>query len=206
MGKRTSGMRGKSGHADRVWSSSDPISIALPRMFNSVYPISQAYMGTQLTSSGSLATFSGVNFSVSSLDLITSLANIFDEYMIVGVEYMTIPEITSLSSPSNDCATLCTVIDSDDSSALTSFQQALDYESQLTSSGLVGQYRKFVPRIAVAAYSGTFVSYTNMAPQWIDSVSTGVQHYGIKTAWQQTDQAYKHDVWIRLHTLWRNVR
>jgi len=50
----------------------------------------------------------------------------------------------------------------------------------LTGDGGAGRYHRWKPHTAVAMYSGSFVSYGNVASAWIDVASPNVQHYGLK--------------------------
>jgi hypothetical protein len=78
------------------------------------------------------------------------------------------------------CVTPYVVVDYDDASALTSAAQARSFESCIIVPPGKECTRQFKPRIAMAAYSGTFTSFANVADQWIDSNSNSVAHYGVK--------------------------
>lgn len=175
---------------------------------NGIFRVTQCYESTGFLVSSTIApTFAALNFQVANLDQISSLTNLFDQYRIEMVEVWTQPQSTTTTTsilPSTGL--LHTVIDYDDDTALTTVGQALDYTNVLIGSGVDGHYRRFVPHCAVAAYSGTFVSFTNVESPWIDAASPAVRHYGLKTAWTITDQAYHADVVVRIHTAWRNVR
>jgi hypothetical protein len=175
---------------------------------NSEFRVVQSYeLNALLTASNAVTTFGAVNFMVSSLDQIASLTNVFDQYRIERIEAWLIPRITNVqTSPLLNTGLFHSVIDFDDSTVLTTVGQALDYANCVVSSGTDGHYRTWVPHVAMAAYSGVFTSFANVESPWIDAVSTGVQHYGLKTAWTQCDAAYIMDAVVRLHTVWRNVR
>lgn len=173
---------------------------------NQVYTFSQEYKLAAVISSTSSDSFTATAFAVSSLSEISSLTTIFDQYRIKQVEWMCFPRITSEAASTFVPGIFCTVVDYDDATALSSVAAALNYQNALTTNGTDGHYRCFTPHCAVAAYSGTFTSYANVESPWIDAASTGVQHFGVKTAWQQTDAVYTMDVIVRLRTEWRNAR
>lgn len=160
------------------------------------------------TASNAAATFIGQYFTASSLDQISALTSVFDQYKIERIEVWIIPRISTVASNAGaNTGLFHTVIDFDDATALTTLGQALDYTNCTMSSGSDGHYRTWVPHAAVASYSGAFTSYANVEAPWIDAVSTSVQHYGIKTAWSTCDlNTYTMDLVVRLHTAWRNIR
>jgi len=60
--------------------------------------------------------------------------------------------------------------------------------------------------MAVAAYAGSFTSYANMEPQWIDCASPSVQHYGFKCAVNPTGVAMTFDLIGKIWVQFRNSR
>jgi len=117
------------------------------------------------------------------------------------------PRVTMVAaSATTNPGILVTVVDNDDSNNLTSFAQAEDYENAIVGTGIQCQTRTQVPHAAVAAYSGAFSSFANVASPWIDCTSAGVVHYGIKTAWSTTDIVYTTDITNRYWFEFRNVR
>jgi len=96
-------------------------------------------------------------------------------------------------------------VDYDDANAtLISYLQ--EYENALFGPGNLTHYRKWKPHAAIAAFQGTFAGYANVESPWIDSVSTAVQHYGLKTGITVTDAAYVYDITIRYTVSFRNTR
>jgi hypothetical protein len=107
----------------------------------------------------------------------------FDQYRLSAVRFTLAPQQNAVNLQITSTTTLATVycvIDYDDATALTTLAQAAGYNNCVTLAPGESVSRTFRPRMAVAAYSGTFASYASTEPMWIDSVSTGVQHYGIK--------------------------
>ncbi len=102
---------------------------------------------------------------------------LFDQYRIEQLELWLEPENTNAI-----CAELATCVDYDDANAPGSIANVADRQDALVGMGAAGRYHKWVPHVAVAAYSGTFTSFINEPAPWVDSASTGVQHYGFKIA------------------------
>jgi len=175
---------------------------------NGVFRFVQSYETSAFaTSSATVSTYTASIFSVNFLDQISSLVAVFDQYKIEMVECWLTPRVSSVNANTGvNTGTFHTVIDYDDNNLLTTIGQALDYINVVISAGITGHYRRFVPHIAVAAYSGTFTSFANETAPWIDAASPSVAHYGMKTAWTTTDIVYSYDLQVRLHSAWRNVR
>jgi len=206
-GRRGRSQRTVKGNKDRVWSIQTPITWKVPNMDNRPYPIADRYVLQNITSSTSGYSYYSYYFLVSSIGNASTLAALFDQYRIVEIEWATIPHSSNGSDTSTtNMGRLTTVVDYDDAGALGSEQQALDYQNAITSSGGDGQYRRFRPHAATAAYSGTFTAYMNVQSPWCDAASLNVQHYGIKMVWSPTDSTYDLDIIIVLHTQWKNVR
>jgi len=175
---------------------------------NAVFRFVQSYETSAFaSSSATVTTYTASIFTVNFLDQITSLTGVFDQYKIEMVEVWLTPRCSVvIDNATANMGTFHTVIDYDDNNLLTTIGQALDYTNVVVSSGSAGHYRRFVPHIAVAAYSGTFTSFANETAPWIDAASPSVAHYGMKTAWTVTDIVYSYDLQVRLHSAWRNIR
>jgi len=122
-------------------------------------------------------------FSLADLDSSGEFTGLFDQYRIDCVCFKLLPMQNAIGLMTNSTTTSVTpyvVVDYDDVNTLSSAAQARSFESCIIVPPGRECTRQFKPRMAVAAYSGSFVSYANLADQWIDSNSNGVQHYGIK--------------------------
>lgn len=137
-----------------------------------------------IVQSSSVGSFLQINFTFANSDPDSaSYAAVFDQYRIVAAEVLLTPRITQANQVSPyPAGYLYTVLDYDDSAALTSVQAAQNYSSCIVTPVTEPVRRCIKPRIAMAAYSGAFTSFANVADQWIDAASTGVIHYGIKCA------------------------
>jgi len=175
---------------------------------NTIVPIVQnSVVGAFITSNVALNEFAQTSFTVASLDQVSSLTAVFDQYRIIRVEVWLTPRNSVSQGNTANPGIFATVVDFDDATALATLASAYDYTNCVISNGLEGHYRTWKPHAAVAAYSGAFTSYANVPSPWIDAVSTGVQHYGLKVAWSPTDASgYIYDMAFRLHTEWRNIR
>jgi hypothetical protein len=107
----------------------------------------------------------------------------WDQYKLLAVRFTVSPDQNAVGLFTNATTTytpLYIVIDYDDSATLGSVAAAEAYNNCVVLGAGESCSRLFQPRMAVAAYSGTFASFANMADQWIDAASSSVQHYGIK--------------------------
>jgi hypothetical protein len=142
---------------------------------------SSAALGAIAQSSSTGSTLQ-INFTLAnSVSDYANYAAVFDQYRIVAAEVTLTPRITMANQVSPyPAGYMYTVLDYDDATALTSTQAAQNYSSCIVTPVTEAVRRCVKPRIAMAAYSGAFTSFANVADQWIDAASTGVIHYGIK--------------------------
>lgn len=213
-GRRSQRSRGRTGGRingllarERTFNSTGrPPLIKVPPN-NVVFRVVQSFeLLAYATSSTTLPTFVATFFVVGNLDQITSLANVFDQYRIDFVEAWLTPRVdTTISSTANP-GIFHSVIDFDDAVALPTIGAALDYTNCMMASGVVGHYRCWKPHVAGVVQASGTASVHNLTSPWLDVASTGVQHYGLKTAWTVTDTPYVMDATFRLHISFRNVR
>jgi hypothetical protein len=133
-----------------------------------------------VTASASAAVNGVYYFSLTASNLSTGP---FDQYRIEAIRFSVIPQNNAIGLVTNSTTSLVplySVIDYDDANALGSANAAVAYNNCVTLAPGESCERLFKPRMALAAYSGAFTSYSNTQPTWIDVVSPGVQHYGIK--------------------------
>jgi len=192
----------------KIFTASNPLPAANRFISdNKPYRISQELnAGTIISTSTTIPTFGATSFSVNSLDQISQLAAVFDQYRIDEIECWCIPNQLGLNA--GGAGLLYSVVDYDDSSNLSTIGQAEDYTNCLCSPSNEGHYRRFVPHAAVAMYSGSFTSYGNVASPWIDTASTNVQHYGLKMACTAITGGTAETIalQVRYHLSFRNVR
>jgi len=135
-----------------------------------------------IAQSSSVGSTLQINFTLAnSVNDSASYTTIFDQYRIVAAEVTLTPRITEANQVSPyPAGYIYTVLDYDDATPLVSTAAAQNYSSCIATPVTEAVRRCVKPRIAVAAYSGAFTSFANLADQWIDAASTGVIHYGIK--------------------------
>jgi hypothetical protein len=153
-------------------------SCRLPRITDECVIRSSGTPAT-ITASGSFPANATYNFSLS---LAGVNSGFFDRYMIEAIRFTITPQnnAVGLLGPTVAYTDLYCVIDYDDSTALTTLASAQGYGNCVRLSPGESLERTFAPRIAISAYNGAFGAYANQRAQWIDSVSTTVQHYGVK--------------------------
>jgi len=130
------------------------------------------------------------SFQLSDIPSSTEFTNLFDQYRIRNVKIML--SVSRRNAPAVNATLhaatvpmtplLLDVVDYDDANALT--LAGIEQYENLKITPLDGSRlitRTLKPHVAVASYSGTFVSYANMTDQWIDCNSPAVQHYGWKS-------------------------
>lgn len=189
-------------------------SMRLPKQVGNMYrTIKSSVLLGNVSQSSISANFGAFAFTLSGncLDY-TALTSAYDQYKIGHVEVIFKPRFSqttnNISGAPFNGGFLYTVIDYDDQSVLTNTTSALDYENCIVSSLHEDCRRCFKPRIAIPAYQSVGVGYTNMADQWIDAASPGIQHYGLKWAVDQspTSSFQTWDVFIRVEFLFRASR
>jgi hypothetical protein len=144
------------------------------------YRLVQSIPGPNITSSLTLEVDGSIQVIFNNLGNAASLAAVFDRYRIIKAKISFLPTVSESSSLMN--GPLFTAIDYDDSAA-TSVTSLVQYDTLKIAP--VGTYfeRIFVPRFALAAYSGVFTSFAeSMIGQWIDVASPSVIYYGLKYA------------------------
>jgi hypothetical protein len=173
---------------------------------NKPYTFVQTLPLSSFNSSAALPTFTTTFVTLSVLDQVSSFVSIFDQYRISLLEVRYMPRLNVNDVQGQILGTFVSVVDLDDANTLTTVPQALDYSGAQTSEGYKEHKHTFVPHCAVAAYSGAFTSFINVSAPWIDCGSTGVQHYGTKTAWSTTSAVFSYDLVVRVIVQFRNVR
>lgn len=139
--------------------------------------------GANLLQSASTAVTAQYNFQLSSLDIASAVTGLWDQYRIDCIRWTLIPDNNAIpieNTSNTALSQVYCVIDYDDSTALATAQAAKKYDNLAIVEPAESICRQFQPRAALAAYSGVFTSFANVAGMWIDIASPSVQHYGIK--------------------------
>jgi len=165
---------------------------------NRIYKITADVTGAAI----STAANAGLSFTLAQLTNFANYTAVFDQYMITCIEIWL--DGDSTIGVSGTMIQLASVTDYDDDSSSTNFNTLLGYQNVLVTNVSDSHYRKFIPHVAVATYSGSFISFGNASLQWIDSVSTTVQHYGVKFA--VNSGTISRNYWARFHVSFRQSK
>jgi hypothetical protein len=158
-----------------------------------------------ITSSTSVNVQTPFVVALSSFSDNSDLASVYDQYMIQEVEFTFFP-VVNVTSPGASNGLFTTVVDYDDAANPAGAGQYLTYENAVTTRGTAIHKRTFVPRVAIGAYTGSAFSGFSNQKVWIDSASTGVLHYGLKTLWTPTSSGTTMDLHVRAKIAWRGRR
>jgi hypothetical protein len=208
-GRKSSGIRtsrqkwpGTDGTTYSILSQAPPHTTIPRGIDNANYSIVQMQpQQTFFTTSTTVTTFGATYFVVNNVDQITQLAAIFDQYRVDMIEVW----MENFNQETTN-SQIISVIDYDDANSLATWGQANDYQNAVVTAAGIGHYRRFVPHVAIASYSGSFASFTNVAAPWIDCSSLTVQHYGVKAAAQASSVVSTITIRPRFHLSFRNVR
>lgn len=139
-----------------------------------------------------------ISFSLSQFPDVTAFTGLFDTYRIIFAKVIFNP----ISSVPPLGGSFATAIDYDDASSSAAIL-SMDTSQQVP----LGHYheRNFVPRVAIALYSGAFTSFGQMKKEWIDQSSATVVHYGLKYTTPVAASAVPvYDVQVRIVLQTRN--
>jgi len=124
------------------------------------------------------------SFQLSDLPNYTEFTNLFDQFKITSITAKfiysqsqastVVPASTPAYSPM-----LYQVIDYNDATALSIPENYLQYQNCYVGNLIKTRSVEFQPKISIATYTGAFTGYGNTA-MWIDTASSGTQHYGLK--------------------------
>lgn len=151
---------------------------------------------TFLLSSVTVPTFNAQSFALASCPGAGEYTALFDDYKILQLEcWIDVVGTTGSNTVVGD-AVVC--VDRDDATVPVSYSSVANHQSAVQMAGQNGCYFRFVPYMALAAFSGTFTSYTSTPPEWLDCASPGVAHYGLKIAALAMNPAIIYQVTSRL--------
>jgi len=191
------------------WNSRLALSDAmrLPVLTNQVFGNILTYETGLVSSSVSVISAGTVVPVLTNFSGYADLIGAFDQYRILMIEIVLRPQSNTNTAATSNYGELATVLDYDDGTALSTFSAAIQYQNCIVTPGYEQVRRCFKPRVALAAYSGTFTSYANSPGEtWIDSSSTGVKFYGMKYVWTTTSVVCTYDMVVRAHIQWKNTR
>jgi hypothetical protein len=168
----------------------------VPRMVlrrQKVHTITQSYDAGGVYSTGSGANFGAYNFQFGNLPDYSYYQAVFDQFRVAQIEFTFLPQYNTNNSGTSSPGQFLTVIDYDDSTTLTSWGQGCSYDNAVITQATNAQRRTLNPKIAIAAYTGSFSGYA-LGAQWVDVKSTSAIWYGLKWVLQNsftnTDEIY----------------
>lgn len=133
-----------------------------------------------MTSSATVPVYGSAQFVLANVGNSSSYTDLFDQYRIVLIEALIEPVISETITPSGDTGEWVSVVDIDDATQPNNYNDLTNYTTAVQTRGYSSHYHRWVPTIALAAYSGTFTSYASAENQWLDAASPNVAHYAIK--------------------------
>lgn len=148
------------------------------------------------STSATVPSLLGINFTVSNFAVSSSYLALFDQYKIDHLEVWLEPQF-SQSTVSANTGGFYTCIDLDDANTPGSYQDVEGHQTAISSTGQTSHYHSWKPHMAVAVYSGAFTSFENAPANWIDSASSGVQHFGVKVASTATAVIQRYNLYVR---------
>jgi len=161
-------------------------------------------LGTLYSTSTTLNTGAGRAFTSADITQFSNFVTIFDQYKFDTIELWIMPNSATVGA-NEGSGLLVSAVDYDNATGVTP-TVLMEHTNAAISLHNCGHYHIFKPHVAVAAYSGAFTSYKNDLADWIDCVSTGVQHFGIVVASAPTPIGIQTiDVLCRINVTFRNV-
>jgi len=135
-----------------------------------------------VTTSTSNPTFATTYFSLSNFYSYAEYTGLFDQYRFDELEIWIEPQLNASATAAT--SSWFSAVDFDDVAVPTIMGTVAAKQGAVGSNTGAGHYHRFIPHMAVAAYGGAFTQFANVPPDWIDSGSPNVQHYGIKSAFE----------------------
>jgi hypothetical protein len=154
-------------------------SVRIPRIPKNYFFTLRDNNSYTITGSAVANTGGGSYYSLAQCQNATTLASLFDQYRIVAIDVVLRPrsnavDVAAASSP----PPLYVAIDYDSAATPASANAVLAFSTCAQLASYESMRRVFQPRLAVAAYQGTFAGYSNTT-SWIDCAYNTVQHYGL---------------------------
>lgn len=168
----------------------------MAQRINQTYTFTRTYQGADIIPLYATAAFYSYNFKLSDLPNYTEFSALFDFYRIDKVIVKFFPQVTVGNLGNNLTSTsvlskvprIVSVIDYDDSTALTNLNDAYQYQNMKQGLMTRQHNRVITPKVSTTVYktaitSGYSVPKTGM---WIDCTDADVPHYGLKIGIEQS--------------------
>jgi hypothetical protein len=157
---------------------------------------------TPFTSSLSATTFTSWPISLSGFDQVATIIALYDQYRFIAADYEFKPVYDGNTNVgfTADPGLFASVVDTTDSTVLTSFAAATDYSTCRVSSSTKPHKHRFIPQCLVSS-NGLLASQ-----QWVSTSANTLAFNGVKTAWTATVPVLGMRLIIRVHMQFRNLR
>jgi hypothetical protein len=158
-------------------------------------------VSTPFQSSASVATFTSWPISLNGFDQVASIIALYDQYRFMVADYEFIPLYNGNTNVgfTADPGLFASVVDTTDSTTLTSFAAATDYSTCRIGSSTHPHRHRFIPQCLVG--NGVLASQ-----QWVTTASNTLAFNGVKTAWTPTVPVLGMRLIIRVQMQFRNLR
>lgn len=154
----------------------------VPRMVvkrGKVYTVVQGYEAAAVYSTMGGFNAGSLYFVLTNLQNYAAYVACFDQYRVAQLEFVFLPQYNTNNSGTSSPGQFVTVIDYDDSNLLTSWANAMSYDSAVVTQATSSQRRTLTPKLALATYTGSFSGYALGNP-WSDTSSSTTRYYGVK--------------------------
>lgn len=155
------------------------------------------------TTSTVTPTYGAFSFTLSSLADASALTSVFEQYIVRELEVLIEPQVSEVTTPTGDVGELLTVIDIDDANNPSSLADLGSYPSLCQTRATQAHYHRWVPGVAIAAYSGVFTSFAATTSMWLDCGSPNILHYGLKGGNAAAAVAQILSIQVRAHLSFR---
>jgi hypothetical protein len=153
-----------------------------------------------------------LNFKLSDLATYASLS-LYDQYRIDRIEVTICPQLITnvtkgtLGADMMVLPLFVTAVDLDDSTTPATLAAVLSNPTaQIHGVFNHNVVRSFVPNIAMSAYQGAFTGYAAEEPQWLDTATPDIQHYGLKYSVEAAPVTTSSQLIVFYAKMWVSLR
>lgn len=155
--------------------------------------------------------FGASSFSLINLPDQTDFTSLYDQYKILKVKWTLLPKGNSMDIGNGvtvgQMGRVFTVLDYDDSSAPSSFNQMCQYQNMRKTSTAASHTRTIVPKYLREVSTGLGTTANEPATGWIDCTNNSVLHRGIKIGIQAPPNGSNvYDLLLTYTLAFKNVR
>lgn len=136
-----------------------------------------------VTASSTADVAGALTFTLNGIDGSGTLQTLFDLYKIHAIRVSIWPNNTAIGVPDptvNRLVEFYNVIDYNDSSTPSGAAQIREYDNCVITFPSESAVRTFKPRMSATVRSSSGTDYMSVEPQWLNTSSDDVLHYGFK--------------------------